>query len=376
MKNRSRPFHCPIAGKTVGIALRHGGGLQEPANVYVRCDERDCQYVDLNVPPCPLRIDMFADGSDRKTAEYLTDRAGQRVCYSCLTDELGITHEQVRRASWRLKDHAGFSIRPARCVVCNRRRVTITLDGAGAPSPQPAPSSPQLRQPAHPDLVERLSRYLGEHRAFAFCAHCLARELGAAPGDVRETMFSLEDETVFRVSTGPCVSCRLARRVIRYEDRTQDEAPRRVIGFLVEMAGAPFCATCLSFSADLALAETRRLLQSLAGVSEFPRADAVCEGCGRQQMTVSFRGADAHDAQRMGAVEEALSGHVWHRGLRIDLLSFRTAEGWHPFALVRTGAGARIPHAPAIVLGIVRTKGEADELAVVHAREWLDKWMP
>lgn len=30
MKNRSRPFHCAIAGKVVGSTLRHGGGLQEP----------------------------------------------------------------------------------------------------------------------------------------------------------------------------------------------------------------------------------------------------------------------------------------------------------------------------------------------------------
>ena len=45
---------CRIANKTVRITWRHGGGLLEPAKAYVRCDERDCQYADLNEPPCPL----------------------------------------------------------------------------------------------------------------------------------------------------------------------------------------------------------------------------------------------------------------------------------------------------------------------------------
>ena len=130
MKNRSQPFECSIAGKSVGISLRHGGGLQEPDTVYVRCDERDCQYVDLNQAPCPLRVDMFADGSDRRVVEYLSQHAGERVCYACLTEILSVTHDQVRRASWRLKDEAGFTIRPARCVACRRRRVTIARASA------------------------------------------------------------------------------------------------------------------------------------------------------------------------------------------------------------------------------------------------------
>ena len=375
MKNRSRGFHCPIAAKTVGIALRHGGGLQEPSNVYVRCDERDCQYVDLNVAPCPLRIEMFADGSDRKTADYLLRHAGESVCYACLTDELGITHDQVRRASWRLKDEPGFSIRPSRCAVCHRRRVTISLEGPRGPSGMSISSSPSPHEPGGARPMEKLARFLRQHAAFGFCAHCLARELTMPPGDAREAMFALENETAFRASSGQCVSCLLVKRVIRYEEPAADQAPRKVIGFLVKTSGA-FCASCVSFSTDLALAEARRILQDLAGVSEFRRTDAVCEACGRWQMTASFRGDDVKDTERMEQVEEVLTGRVWHRGLRFDLLSFRTSGGWHPFALVRTAAGPIVPDAPAIVLGIVPTRVEADELAAVHAREWIDKRTP
>src|ERR687892_1102761 len=124
MKNRAQPFHCGIAGKVVGISLRHGGGLREPDRVYVRCEERDCQYVDQNEPPCPLRVDMFADGSDRRITAYLTKHTGTRVCYACLTTEVEVSHDQVRRASWRLKEEPGFTIRPARCGLCHYRRGT------------------------------------------------------------------------------------------------------------------------------------------------------------------------------------------------------------------------------------------------------------
>ena len=61
VKAPRRHIACSIAGKTVMVTLRKGGGFHEPAVPYVRCDDRDCQYVDLNEPPCPLRRNMFRD---------------------------------------------------------------------------------------------------------------------------------------------------------------------------------------------------------------------------------------------------------------------------------------------------------------------------
>src|SRR5207248_3121859 len=125
MKRGLQPFECGIAGKTVGISFRHGGGVLEPQAPYVLCDERDCQYVDLNQPPCPLRVEMFADGSDERIGDYLRTHRGVHFCYACLAREIAVTHDQLRRASWRLKDVDGWSIRPSRCALCRRRRVTI-----------------------------------------------------------------------------------------------------------------------------------------------------------------------------------------------------------------------------------------------------------
>ena len=125
VRRRIVSLECRIAGKSVGVSLRHGGGLGEPRKRYVRCEERECQYVDLNEPPCPLRVEMFADGSEHRVADYLAANAGTRVCFACLAETVGITHEQVRRASWQLKDPSGVVIAPSRCRLCRRRRVTI-----------------------------------------------------------------------------------------------------------------------------------------------------------------------------------------------------------------------------------------------------------
>jgi hypothetical protein len=375
MKNRSQPFECTIAGKTVGISLRHGGGLQEPETVYVRCDERDCQYVDLNQPPCPLRVDMFADGSDRRVVAYLHEHAGERVCYACLTETLSVSHDQVRRASWRLKDEPGFTIRPARCVSCRRRRVTIGLTRDSAPidlGPEPAVSPAASRKPV-PSTPE-LDGFLRGHTGFAFCAHCLARELGHTAAALREAMWTLEAAPGFLVRTAQCVSCLLTKRVIRHDEvETETQTPRRVIDFLVQAEGLAYCASCIALSTDTALADVRRVLGAVEVVTEFTHREGVCAACSRWQPVVSFKSEAETDEARVGEIGDVLTGRLHYRGFLVALLSFRVHDGWRPFALVKTRTGAIVPDAPTILLGIRPTKTEADDLAAVQAREWIDK---
>ena len=378
MKNRSRPFDCEIAGKPVNISLRHGGGLQEPDNVYVRCDERDCQYVDLNTSPCPLRVEMFADGSDRLVADYLHAHAGTHVCYACLTQTLEITHDQVRRASWRLKDEPGVSIRPSRCGVCRHRRVTIGLlrDGVLA-VPAEAVLAPSASDTGVTSDVEELTAYLRSQPGFSFCTHCLARELKARPAVMREAMWALESRPLFHIRTTQCVSCLLSKPVIRYEERASDvEAPRRVIEFLLQAPGVDFCHTCVAFSTDLALEDVRRIVHNLELVHEFQREETECSACGRRQPVVRMRSDGAVDPERVTTIGDVVAGSLRHRGYRIDLLSFWTGDGWRPFALVKTGHGVHVVDAPPILLGLMPTKFEADELAATQAREWIDKRTP
>jgi len=373
MKNRSRPFSCTIAGKIVNISLRHGGGLQEPDNVYVRCDERDCQHVDLNTPPCPLHVGMFADGSDRLVADYLQTRAGTAICYACLTEALGVTHDQVRRASWRLKEEASVSIRPSRCGVCRHRRVTIGVARGGVLAPPD--ETPAVLAPAAESTDDggELAAYLRSQPGFSFCAHCLARELNTPPSMMRDAMWALESQAAFHIRTTQCVSCLLSKPVIRYEERPSDvEAPRRIIELLLQSPGVGFCPTCVAFSTDLALGDVRRIFQALEPVQEFERRESECATCGRWQPTVRVRQGDL-ETGRASQMSDVLGGGFHHRGYRVALLSFRTAEGWRPFALVKSAKGAHVVDAPPILLGLMPTKLEADELVASQAREWIDK---
>lgn len=393
MKNRSQPFPCAIAAKVVGITLRHGGGLQEPDRVYVRCDERDCQYVDLNESPCPLRPDMFADGSDDRVTAYLVDNAGSRVCYACLTDQLEITHDQVRRASWRLKNEAGFSIRPSRCSVCRHRRVTIGVAaGAASPwatrragrerplergtlTPSTVPTSNDVARPAEPS-VGGLEQFLRDHRGFSFCAHCLGRELKARPAVMRDAMWTLEREAAFQIRTAQCVSCLLTKRVIRYEEPGSETSLQcRVIDFLVQSAGQMFCPTCVAFAVDVALFEARRVLSYLEPLDEFLRKEAPCAACGRWHAVIGVRTSHAETTERLDESGAIFDGRFTYRGVRIDVLSFRVPEGWRPFVLIKSASGTAVPDTP-LLLDVVATKAEADSLAVDHARLWIDKHVP
>jgi hypothetical protein len=45
-----------------------------PSGYFVQCNQTECQYVEVNAPPCPLHVDMFAE--EIRAAEAL--RAARR----------------------------------------------------------------------------------------------------------------------------------------------------------------------------------------------------------------------------------------------------------------------------------------------------------
>jgi len=57
----SKPFRCEVVSETVTIALRRRTSLEGNNQLFVRCSELDCQYIDANEPPCPVTLDLFAD---------------------------------------------------------------------------------------------------------------------------------------------------------------------------------------------------------------------------------------------------------------------------------------------------------------------------
>jgi hypothetical protein len=73
---KERDLHCTVVNESVRIKLksRRSGGFSGPSVPFVQCDQQECQYVDENVPPCPLHPDMFADeiaeNERRKREDY------------------------------------------------------------------------------------------------------------------------------------------------------------------------------------------------------------------------------------------------------------------------------------------------------------------
>lgn len=66
----SKSFFCAVVSETVSITLRRSNSLGGRGKLFVRCSEKDCQYVDANEPPCPLTLALFtAEINERMIAE-------------------------------------------------------------------------------------------------------------------------------------------------------------------------------------------------------------------------------------------------------------------------------------------------------------------
>ncbi|MCB9557377.1 MAG: hypothetical protein H6707_14820 [Deltaproteobacteria bacterium] len=63
MPRKKVSYRCDVVSETVSIYLRNRreGGFTSREEPFVQCNQRDCQYVDTNTPPCPLTLDIFAD---------------------------------------------------------------------------------------------------------------------------------------------------------------------------------------------------------------------------------------------------------------------------------------------------------------------------
>ena len=73
---RQKNYFCSVVSEDVGIALKRKPSLSGSNELFVRCNERDCQYVDVNEPPCPLRLDLFAEELEKREKKAQDRRMG------------------------------------------------------------------------------------------------------------------------------------------------------------------------------------------------------------------------------------------------------------------------------------------------------------
>ena len=69
-KGRGRDYFCNLVSEDVEITLvnKREVGMKYKKNLFVRCNQTDCQYVEINEEPCPLTIELFADEIERREA--------------------------------------------------------------------------------------------------------------------------------------------------------------------------------------------------------------------------------------------------------------------------------------------------------------------
>ena len=60
---REQKYFCTVVSERVEIALRRKPslGLESRTELFVQCNQLECQYVELNQPPCPLSLDLFIE---------------------------------------------------------------------------------------------------------------------------------------------------------------------------------------------------------------------------------------------------------------------------------------------------------------------------
>jgi hypothetical protein len=65
MVKKAQAYFCKVVGEQVHISLKNkiSLGPKYKKEHFVQCDQEDCQYVDENILPCPLFIEMFSKPS-------------------------------------------------------------------------------------------------------------------------------------------------------------------------------------------------------------------------------------------------------------------------------------------------------------------------
>ena len=61
-RRRPKDYFCTAVSEDVVIALKNKAPFSRELRneLFVQCNQIDCQYVDLNQAPCPLSLDLFA----------------------------------------------------------------------------------------------------------------------------------------------------------------------------------------------------------------------------------------------------------------------------------------------------------------------------
>ena len=75
-RRRKKDYFCAVVSEEVEIALKNKAPIsrESKTELFVQCNQLECQYVDLNQAPCPLSLDLFAEEvGKRRTNEDIEE---------------------------------------------------------------------------------------------------------------------------------------------------------------------------------------------------------------------------------------------------------------------------------------------------------------
>ena len=77
-KSWEKSFFCTVVSEDVEIGLKNKSslGFESKNEVFVHCNQLECQYVDLNESPCPLRLDIFSEEIEKREKKRRDRRSG------------------------------------------------------------------------------------------------------------------------------------------------------------------------------------------------------------------------------------------------------------------------------------------------------------
>lgn len=65
---RAKHYFCTAVSEDVQITLKNKPFFsgESKTELFVQCNQLECQYVDLNQSPCPLRLDLFTEEIEKR----------------------------------------------------------------------------------------------------------------------------------------------------------------------------------------------------------------------------------------------------------------------------------------------------------------------
>ena len=69
---KQREYFCTVVSEDVKIALKNSPSLSRKSNneLFVQCNQRECQYVDRNQAPCPLHLGLYAEEIEERKRKF------------------------------------------------------------------------------------------------------------------------------------------------------------------------------------------------------------------------------------------------------------------------------------------------------------------